>query len=138
VGNHRLYPALNHLRHVMAAGVEMLIEMEVEAPLVARRDTEEEIQEGRRLSGMRGRAAHHIHTCLEGGLQPGTGRPQVPRPGPGEERYDLQPHAVMPPLAQLQQGLHPAQADRGIHIGMRADGNGTARQARRHGAFGPC
>ena len=99
----------NHLRHVLAAGVEMLIEMEVEAPLVARREAEEKIQEGRRIGGMRGRAAYHIHTCIEGCLQPGTAAVHGSTP-PERSATTCSRHAVVPPLAQLQQGLHPAQA----------------------------
>jgi hypothetical protein len=121
---------------MMAAGVEMLIEMEVEAPPIARSEIEEEIQEGRRIVSMRWRAAHHISTRIEGRLQPGTGSTQVPHRGHGEERHNLQPQTVVPPLAQLEQGLHTAQANRWLHIGMRADHDGAARQARCHRALG--
>src|SRR5262249_29931518 len=62
--------ALNNLRYVMAASVEMLIEMDVEAPAVACSGIEEEIQEGWWIIGQRGCAAHDINTCLERCLQP--------------------------------------------------------------------
>src|SRR5215467_6219182 len=78
--------ALNNLRYVMAASVEMLIEMDVEAPAVACGEIEEEIQEGWRVVGQRGCAAHDINTRFERCLQPGAGGGQASSPGTGEER----------------------------------------------------
>ena len=42
---------LDDLRHVMAAGVEMFVEMEVQVPAGVLGGAEEEIEEGRRVVG---------------------------------------------------------------------------------------
>jgi len=110
--------ALDELRTVMATRVEMLIQMDVQPPPRLLGDRKEEIQEGCRILRQRWGAPHTIGPRGERRLHPGACGGQVPGCRAGEQRDDLQPEAVVPPLAQVEQRLDAAGAYDGVHIGV--------------------
>jgi len=78
--------ALDELRKVMTAGVEMLIKMDVKAPTGMLGDLKEKIQEGRRIIRQRRGAPHAIGPGRECRLHQGARGSQVPRCRAGKHR----------------------------------------------------
>ena len=119
---------LDELGKMVAAGVEMLIEMNVQPPSGMLGDLKEKIQEGRRGLRQRRCASHAIGPR-------GARRGQVPGRRAGEQRDDLEPEAFMPPFAEVDQGLDVAGAQDRIYIGVRAHHDRATGEACLHGPF---
>ena len=130
------------LRHVCQcveqhpAGVEMLVDMQIERQAAALGHVEQQLQESERLTGIGGHAADGVDAERDRAAQPCLALRQHGGGVRGHMGNDLDTHPVDAALTQRDHRLDAAQLTGGFDIGMAADGDGAARAAGLHGCAG--